>query len=403
MSLLILARISLFILTLGALSVTAQADTLLKRGINVNPWFTRPSISDGEYLWPPYPPYDRNSFRPELESIRASGFDFIRMPVTTEPLLRADSAERISALANLRIVVSTALEVGLKVVFDLHPPTAGKGSYPTLFQTTEGEALYTDLVKDVTKHIVLSDTDKILVEPLNEPTGECADGSWNAYQVKLVGELRAEFPDVKFLITSTCYSSVTSFIQLDLSKFAKDPNIFATFHFYYPHVFTHQGATWSGGLGLRVLTGLAWPPSTGDVERTMAEVRRFAPANAYYQIHGDKIIDLAEEEAKQYYSSRIDDETLKDLFNKVAEAADRQGFPRSRIILGEFGVLKRERRWKGADMESAARWIKTVREAAEHQGFSWAMWSYKEGLALTVSDDSLGYFPELSRALGLSN
>ncbi len=373
-----------------------------KKGINVNPWFTRPQRNvDQSYGWPPYPSFSKKSFLVDLRKIKATGFDFIRIPVTSEPLLRAESADRKLALENIRTVVDTALSEGLQIVFDLHPPTSGPGSYEELVKSKNGLDNWVELVADVSDIIVRKDYDNIIIEPMNEPTSPCTDKEWFKYQEILISNLRKKFPLVKYTVTSPCYSAATSFMQLNLAKFSEDKNIYATFHFYSPYVFTHQGASWTGHHGIKVMSGLTWPARLGSLEHTMKEVKKYAPQNFYYKKFGDGTLRMAELEAEKYYKSNPDEAEIMRLFEQVGAFVDKQNFSRHRVLLGEFGVLKRERRWNGAEMDSAARWITTVRRAAETNGFGWAMWSYKEGMALTIEEDSLEYHSDLVKALGL--
>jgi hypothetical protein len=396
-------RRAAFLIAIILSTSTTEAGEM-KRGINVNPWFTRPAHGpDGGYIQPPFPTYDHTSFRGDLETLRQAGFDFVRMPVNSQPLLDASPAERAATLANLRVVVHTALGFGFRVLFDLHPPTTGKGSYLDLAASPSFFDRWSDLIEDVSREVVGKNIDRVIVEPLNEPTAACTDMFWESYQVRLITRLRRKFPDVKYTVTSACYSAVTSFVKLDLSCFAKDENIYATFHYYSPFVFTHQGASWTGNPGVRVMSGLSWPASLGDVGSTMNEVRRFAPTNFYYNYYGEAALDQATREAENYYRANLGERDVVEAFSMVGRRMDEQGFPRSRVILGEFGVLKRERRWNGASIDSAARWISAVRRAAEAEGFAWAMWSYKEGMALTVNDGGTTMHLELIQALGLSN
>jgi len=261
---------------------------------------------------------------------------------------------------------------------------------------------YISLLDETVSEVVLLDEERVIVETMNEPTSACNDGRWQQIQVEIYSHLRKRFGDgLKIAVTGSCFSNPQSLPFVDMSAFAPMKNTYVTFHYYRPYWFTHQGASWGGGPGQKYLTGVQWPSRLGDVQTTMTEIRQFAPQNPFYKLYGERGISEAEGFVKNYYNWKPDEPMLSSDIDGVGQWADAKGVPRSHIILGEFGVLKKERSWRGADIDSAARWTEAVRTDAEKNGFAWSLWAYKGGMALAVSDDGIDYYPELVRALGL--
>ena len=113
-----------------------------------------------------------------------------------------------------------------------------------------------------------------------------------------------------------------------------DRNIIVEVHYYSPHRFTHQGASWSKGSDEWI--GMTW---RGTPEEKQAVMDDFQIA-----------IDWAEKHNRPLY-------------------------------LGEFGVYEK------ADMESRAAWLQFVVETAEKNNFSWGIWNLM-GTSFGIYDPS---------------
>jgi hypothetical protein len=87
-----------------------------------------------------------------------------------------------------------------------------------------------------------TDPEWVFIEPMNEPVFESNPARWTAIQRDLLAAIREQAPDHTLLATSTNWSSLDTFVELEPLD---DPNIVYNFHFYEPFLFTHQGATWS--------------------------------------------------------------------------------------------------------------------------------------------------------------
>jgi endoglucanase len=120
------------------------------------------------------------------------------------------------------------------------------------------------------------------------------------------------------------WNSIRALDKLELPK--EDHNLIVTIHYYDPHQFTHQGATWEKGADK--WKGRTW---TGTEAEKKAVRQALEKAAAWGKAH------------------------------------DRP------IFLGEFGA------YQVADMDSRARWTRFVAREAERLGFSWTYWEFCSG------------------------
>ena len=106
----------------------------------------------------------------------------------------------------------------------------------------------------------------------------------------------------------------------------EDRRIIATFHYYSPFQFTHQGAEWVGG-------SQAW-------------------------------------KGTKWAGTEFDRQAIRTDFEKAASWAKQHDRP---LFLGEFGA------YSGADLDSRALWTSAVAREAERLGISWSYWEFGSG------------------------
>ena len=87
-----------------------------------------------------------------------------------------------------------------------------------------------------------TDPEWVFIEALNEPVFEADPARWAAIQRDLLAVIREQAPQHTLLATSTNWSNLDTFLEMELLD---DPNVVYNFHFYNPFLFTHQGATWT--------------------------------------------------------------------------------------------------------------------------------------------------------------
>lgn len=157
---------------------------------------------------------------------------------------------------------------------------------------------------------------KLVFELLNEPHGRLDGEPWNRLAARSLAAVRESNPQRSVIIGPGEYNHPRALSKLRLPR---DANLIVAVHSYDPFPFTHQGVTW---LPMKL------PPG----QRCCDASQRKAVAHA---------LELAAQWNRQH------------------------GVP---VHLGEFGA------YKAGDLDSRARYARTVREEAERRAIGWAYW-----------------------------
>ena len=289
-----------------------EANRLLGRGVNLGNALEAPK--EGEWGITLKEGY--------FEAIRKAGFDSVRIPVrwathTGEgPLYIIDP----EYLKRVDWAVDQALSRGLVAVLNVHHDD----------ELYKASAKNLDRLKatwlQVAAHFK-DRPDRLFFELLNEPHDDLTDGRWQAIFPLLLANVRGSNPTRTVIIGPGHWNSGDHLSTLELPE--HDRNLIATFHYYNPFHFTHQGAPWAEGSD-------AWKGQTWSAtpEQVAALEKDFARAAKYGKDH------------------------------------------RRPIYLGEFGA------YSGADLKSRVTWTDAVAREAERQGFSWAYWEFASGFGV---------------------
>jgi endoglucanase len=340
----------------------------LRRGINASEWFAQV--------------YDKRGYTPEhfqawttpedIALIKSMGFDHVRLSVNPQPMFNEHEADKIPAdyLGYLDAAVKMILDHGLAVVIDLHPESDFKAR---LAKDDEFVERFADFWRALAGHYSTWDVNRVFLEIMNEP--EFTDRyRWLGVQVKLAAAIRGGAPAHTIIAAGARWSDDDDLV---FQEPLHDPNVIYNFHFYEPHIFTHQGATWSAYYW-HWLRGLKYPSSPETAERVAAlvpdETERLQVIR-YGHDHWD--------------AARIESE-----MKQAAEWARRRGVP---LVCNEFGVYREH-----ADPEDRAAWLHDVRTALERNGIGWAMWDYSGSFGVVTKKDGKTVADEgVLRALGM--
>lgn len=341
--------------------------THLKHGINLSEWFAQVFDAKG---------YTKEHFETwtttqDIALIRSMGFDHVRLSVNPQPMFRRKQADQIPAdyLGYLDAAVKMILDQGLAVIIDMHPDSDFKEK---LIADNEFVEQFSDYWRALARHYSDRDPERVYFEILNEP--EFHDRyRWQGVQAKLASAIREGAPRHTIIAAGAYWSSESELLFFDPLR---DPNIIYNFHFYDPHVFTHQGATWSTNY-VHYLKALPYPSSPENVQPAAALIPD--AANRLQVIHYG---------LDQWNAARIDGE-----IRQVASWAKRWGVP---VTCNEFGVYR-----KTADPKDRAAWISDVRTTFERYGIGWTMWDYSGGFGVVTKKDGQTTVDELTaKALG---
>ena len=275
-----------------------------------------------------------------LRDIKAKGFDTVRFPIRWSAYAAKTAPFTIQPqmFAKVDRVVGWATDAGLNIIVDLHhfdeiyaKPAANRAELVALWAQIAEH--YEDAPPSV------------FFEVLNEPHDKLDNETLEPMLTQVLATIRRTNPTRKVIMGGQFWSGISSLATFDPPK---DPNVIATFHFYEPFAFTHQGASWVDD-----------PP----------------PAPRVFGLPGDM-------------------EWFDKMQAEVTAFQQRTGVP---LLLGEFGAIDT------ADLKERARYTDTVRRQAEALGVGWCVWSYdntfhihRDGQWIPVMLKALGLPPEAS-------
>ncbi len=321
----------------------------LKRGINVSHWFSQnPSDYSAQHT-------NTETTTDDIALIAHLGFDNVRLSIDAVPLEQAPlGADGLNGdfLGRLDRAVDTMLADGLAVQIDLHP----EDSYKQQLRTNDWNVdRLTMLWRKLAAHYAGRDPERVFFEILNEP--EVGDPyRWAGIQARVAAAIREVAPRHTIIATGPNYSDLQDLLtQHPLA----DGNVIYNFHFYDPHEFTHQGASW--GLSWWIYEhGIPYPPT----ESSMHELIRQVPDPAQrFQL-------------ENYWLDRWDGHRIRLLIDEAADWGKANNVP---LLCNEFGAYRQV-----TDPVSRNTWIHDVRTALEDDGIGWAMWDYHGGFGVVT-------------------
>jgi len=331
-------------------SVPAARLAHIRRGINLSAWFAQ--------VWDPLG-YTRKHFETwttasDIALIKSLGFDHVRLSVNPEPMMNAALRQGGTEeyFGYLDAAMKMILDAGLAVELDMHPDSEFKAR----LKEDDFVDRFADYWSMVAQHYSSSpwDHDRIFFEILNEP--EMHDAyRWYGVEAKLAAAIRRGAPANTIIAAGARWDDDDDLAFLEPLP---DRNVIYVFHFYEPHVFTHQGATW-GAYYWHWLKGLHYPSSAenaAQVATLVPEARERFEVIRYGQDHWD--------------ASRIEAE-----INQIDQWAKQRHVP---VICNEFGV------YQHADPADRTAWIKDTRTVLEHHEIGWTMWDYSGNFGVVI-------------------
>jgi len=322
----------------------------LRHGVNLSEWFAQVYDSRG---------YTKEHFEnwttaQDILLIQQMGFDHVRLSVNPAPMFRHNHADDLPAdyLGYLDSAVKMILDQGLAVIIDVHPEADFKEKLAGNSAFVEE---FADYWRALAAHYSNLDPDRVFFEILNEP--EVRDAyRWSGIQARLAVAIREGAPRHTIIAAGARWSDDDDLLAMDPLR---DANVIYNFHFYEPHVFTHQGATW-GDNYWHAVRALPYPSSPESAERVAAGVPD--PQKRLYVVRYG---------LEHWDAARMDAE-----FAQVEAWAKHWNVP---VTCNEFGVYR-----KVAGPEDRAAWLKDVRTALEKHGMGWTMWDYSGGFGVVT-------------------
>jgi len=335
----------------------------LQHGVALSGWFSESGNYSLAQLRATTTPAD-------LEHIHQLGFDHIRIPV--DPVIFQcegtwDSCERIQFLDQ---VIQKAIAADLDVILDFHP----NPQYThLLLSNSQAAEKYLRLWGQIADHYGAMDQDRIVLEVMNEVSSN-ERYSWLGLLEQSIQVIRHHAPNSTIIVQGAGYSDIWDLIQLPALP---DANLIYNFHYYEPHIFTHQGATWGLDYWLDV-RNLPFPATEKGVseamERTDSQETRWR--------------------LLQYKEDHWGPERIASDIDFAAKWAHERNVP---LLCDEFGVYR-----NFSAPEDRERWLTAARTAFEKNHIGWTMWDYQGGFGVVYKENgALRDDAVVLRSLGL--
>lgn len=277
--------------------------------------------------------------------IKAKGYDTVRIPIRWAAHADQAAPYTIDATFMARIdqVVTWGLSENLNIIVNCHNWIPEDG----LFTDPDGQKdRFIAIWQQIATHFK-DFSPKLYLEPLNEPHGNLQGAKWNSLLASTVNAIRAIDTTHTFIVDPDSWGGPWGLDNLVLPM--GEAKVIASFHYYEPFTFTHQGADWVSPVPP---LGITWPGA--DPASAMKAVRdHMAKVATWQQNH-----------------------------NNVP------------VFMGEFGAYSK------GDLISRANWTAYVRKQAETSGFSWAYWEFNSGFGAYDNASGNWNLP-LTTAMGL--
>ena len=342
------------ILAMASLAHTGEAPLALHRGLNLEVWQNGTA---------PAPGGDRGAR--DFAQLNALGFDFVRLPVDSFPLLSAEGDRRREAMDRLERAVRLMRKSGLKVVLSLRP---AKLSLPTaLPNVTDRDRA---LVADLAGMLMRVDADATALELTSEVDLRSCDApagrAWEAQVEGMVGAARDTARDLTLVVSGACGGNAKGLVQLNPTALNDDRLLFS-FNFFEPTGFTLQGIG-----AAKDIKGVPWPADA--VAKPMALVLSKLLISRDQNLTSnqrERRLSDVRRHLDGYLAGGWEELRLKARFGEVRTWAERHHLPSTRLLLGSFGVMAANQNRGGALDADRFRWLSAVRLEAEALGAAW--------------------------------
>lgn len=357
----------------------------IRSGVNINGWFCQPwnSTINGKKGG-----FNAEFFRAyitqeDIDIIKSMGFDHIRLPVDPLGFMDVNTGQiKPELMPELDRAIKMIRDAGLAVIVDVHPksrPFKAMANKPTVREN------FVPWWGRFAKHMAeTTDPEWVFLELLNEPGGQkfWAGKVWEAYQDRLITEVRKNAPDHTIIACGGAYMLVKELGRVEPHP---DRNIIWAIHYYEPSPFTHQGAAWMKDW-YHPLRDIPWPLTEANLDDTIAKLKDHKARSKSVQVLKDQV--------KNGYA------TLAFMEEQMALVAEWSKANNIRVHIGEYGVLD------DAPRDSKLRYLAAITEIFDKHGIHRSIWNYSgHNYSVVLGPDNPGSRKpdwEQAKALGLT-
>ncbi|NLP16816.1 MAG: glycoside hydrolase family 5 protein [Clostridiales bacterium] len=310
------------------------------KGVNLGGWISQYREAKKEH-------FESFITEDDIAKIAGWGMDHVRLPIDYMVLEDDDKPfeYKEEGFRYIDSCIRWCEKYNLNIILDLHK-APGYAFYSLkenkLFEDEHMQQRFIRLWQEFARRY-LNYRDNLVFELLNEIV-EPDSSRWNRLSKRAIAGIREIDENRTIIVGGNHYNSVNTLHELDRID---DDNIVYTFHFYEPHIFTHQKAGWEPLL--KDLEFEVCYPSGEDIYRA-------------YLSKGSEFIN------RYVFDKTVDKEFLR---NFLKPAID---FARERDVIlycGEYGVIDK------APMDSSLKWHRDISELFIEYGIGRAVWTYK--------------------------
>ncbi len=308
-------------------------NTPFSKGVNLTGWFEATNAHQIEFT---------KYTRQDLINIKNLGCDVFRLPIKMHDMTSGAPDYTIDPLLFYLLdqVVNWAEELGINIILDNHTIEAS-GSTPLNIDET-----LIPVWKQMAAHYK-NRSNLIFYEILNEPQG-ITDAEWSLIQQDVIDAIRTIDEQHTIIVGPANWNDAGSLQHMPVFS---DTNLIYTFHFYDPHLFTHQGAGWITP-SLEDFTNLPFPYNQSTMPAKPAEL-----AGTWLENQYDDYATVG---------------TVEALTNKLDMAVNFKTARNVPLFCGELGVLR-----SNCDEASRINWYEAVCSYLTANSISWTMWDYQ--------------------------
>ena len=312
------------------------------RGVNFSKWFEFRSVEEIQF---------GRFNEQDFGDIKSIGGEVIRLPMAIHNFTNGDPDYIIDPvfMKYLDTAVEWAEKNGLYIILDNH------SFHPINPTDVNIDKILVPVWQQLARHFK-DKSDYVLYEVLNEPH-HIEDERWGEIQGETIDAIRKIDPKHTIIVGGTDYNSIDKLFKIPAYT---DSNLIYTFHFYDPHIFTHQGATW-GNPSLASLKGVPFPAEKNRIPSVPADLK-----------------DTWVKKALEDYEKSAALETLFATLDKASCFSKERGVP---VFCGEFGVFMIQ-----SPEEDRVRWYKVICDALKERDISWTSWDYFGGFGIFKTD-----------------
>jgi len=348
----------------GAGGVPTARLARLATGANVCRWFRFPRAETPEH-------FEGYIDDREAETMARMGLKHVRLCIAPKALMdTATGAVRPDRIQSVESAIRRLQKAGMAVIVNLHNEDR-KAELDPAWQNA-----FVSFWGELARRLAAFDADLTFLELVNEPVFDKREKEWDALALRLMESIRRGAPVHTLVTSGPNWGGIDGLQKVALLP---DRNVVYSFHCYDPHLFTHQGATWSSE-AVKPLRGVPYPSSPESI----------APLLTALDAHPESKGAL-----EKYGREAWNRERLASRFRRGIDWGTKHGVP---LYCGEFGVYPTY-----THAEHRAAWFRDFGQVLAENRIGWAVWGWDEGFGLNrrKAGSQLIVDPVVVEALGL--